>query len=67
MNLSHYNIEMLTGTNVKLMYIFRICLGLATLISLYMMMHHIYTKSYRDISCWRFPMLLALFLESFII
>ncbi len=58
---------MLTGNNVKLMYIFRISLGLATLISLYMLMHHIYKKSYMDISCWRFPMLLALFLESFII
>jgi len=67
MNLSHYIIEMLTGNNLKLMYIFRISLGLATLISLYMLINHIYKKTYRDISCWRFPMLLALFLESFII
>ena len=52
---------------ITLMHIFQFFLALTVLISFYMLITHIYHKSYRDISCWRFPMLLAIFIETFII
>ena len=52
---------------ITLMHIFQLLLGLSVLISLYMLLDRIYHKSYRNISSWHFPMLLALFLETFII
>jgi len=50
-----------------LMHVFQFFLALTVLISFYMLIEAIYHKSYRNVSCWRFPMLLAIFIETFII
>jgi hypothetical protein len=58
---------MIKINKITLMHIFQFALLLTVLISLYMLIARIYDKSYRNISCWQFPMLLALLIESFII
>lgn len=52
---------------VTLMHLFQFFLGITVIISFYMLLESMYNKSYRTASCWRFPMLLALLLESFMI
>jgi hypothetical protein len=49
------------------MHIFQFFILGSILISFYMLAYHIYNKSYSKMNCWRFPMLLAILLESFII
>jgi len=49
------------------MHILQFFLAMTVLISFYMLVEAIYQKSYRNVSCWRFPMLLAIFIETFII
>jgi hypothetical protein len=52
---------------ITLTHLFQFFVIGAVIISFYMLMVHVYNKAYRDISCWRFPMLLAILLESFVI
>ncbi len=52
---------------ITLLHVFQFVVGLAILISFYMLAYHIYNKSYKKMNCWRFPMLLSILLESFII
>ncbi len=53
--------------NMTLIHLFQISVGIAMLISLYMLIDHLYTKSYHKMNPWRFPMLLAILLESLLI
>ena len=56
---------MINFNKITLMHVFQLLLGLSVLISLYMFIVHAYDRNYKKISCWRFPMLLAIFLETF--
>lgn len=58
---------MLNISRAKLISTFQFFVAGAILISLYMLIEHLYNKSYRNINCWRFPMLLSILLESFVI
>ena len=58
---------MIKINKITLLHIFQLTLLITVLISLYMLIENMYSKSHRIISCWQFPMLLALLLESFII
>lgn len=58
---------MLNLSKITLMHVFQLFVGLSLLISFYMLIERMYYKSYRSMNCWRFPMLLAIFLESFMI
>lgn len=46
--------------------LFNILLILITLVSLYMLAHKLYYKTYYHIYSWHFPMLLAICIETFI-
>ena len=46
--------------------LFKILLVLITLVSLYMLAHKIYYKTYYHVYSWHFPMLLAMCIESFV-
>ena len=58
---------MLNIKKITLLHFFQIFVGIAILISFYMLLYHLYNKSYKNINCWRFPMLLSILLETFII
>jgi hypothetical protein len=53
--------------NSMYIFIFRFCLIIVTLISLYNLLHNVYNKNHRLINSWQFPMLLAILIEEFII
>ena len=50
----------------KVMYSFQLFLIITLVISFYMLYVSIYNKNYKSISCWSFPMLLAMLLETFV-
>lgn len=58
---------MLKINKITLIHIFQIFIFGAVIISFYLLIDHYFKKSYHNINCWRFPMLLAILLESFII
>jgi uncharacterized membrane protein YuzA (DUF378 family) len=47
-------------------HLLRILIGLAALISLYVLLNHIYKKEYQIMNCWQFPMLLAILIELYV-
>jgi hypothetical protein len=54
-------------SNVSTMELFRFVIAIALIISFYMLFMNVYYKEYREINCWRFPMLLAMLLETYIL
>ena len=56
---------MIVFDNMKVMHCFQFFLTITLIIGFYMLYRSVYNKNYRDISCWRFPMLLAILLETF--
>jgi hypothetical protein len=58
---------MLPVSKLTLTHIFQFFVACAIIISFYMLAQHIYNKAYRNINCWRFPMLLSILLESFVV
>jgi hypothetical protein len=58
---------MVNLSKLTLRHIFQGFLIGALVISFYVLMRDVYDKSYRNINCWQFPMLLALLVETYII
>ena len=58
---------MIKNDRITLLQLFQFFLIVALFISLYMLIVHAYQRKYAEISCWRFPMLLAILLESYLI
>jgi hypothetical protein len=58
---------MMKINKITLLHLFQFFLICALFISLYMLIVHAYQRKYTEISCWRFPMLLAILLESYLI
>ena len=58
---------MVNFNKISLMHIFQFFILGAVIISFYMLLKHLVQKSYHKINSWRFPMLLSILLESFII
>ena len=56
---------MIVFDNMKVMHCFQFFLTITLIIGFYMLYQSLYNKNYKDISCWRFPMLLAILLETF--
>ena len=46
---------------------FKILIILISIVSLYILVHKLATKNYKLIQSWHFPMLFAIFLETFFI
>ena len=46
--------------------LFNIFLVIVTLISLYILLHKLYYKEYKNVHSWHFPMLVAICIETFI-
>jgi|SaaInlStandDraft_2_1057019.scaffolds.fasta_scaffold602973_1 hypothetical protein len=56
---------MIVFDNMKVMHFFQGFLIITLIIGFYMLYISVSKKNYKDISAWRFPMLLAILLETF--
>ena len=48
------------------MKMFYITIIIATILSIYLLLHLIYNKKHKDINAWWFPMLLAILIELYV-
>ena len=65
-SLGRYYMHYMYKLYKRAQYLFNILIVLITIVSLYMLAHKLYYKTYHHVYSWHFPMLLAICIETFI-